>query len=89
MPLKNYMEDAVFQVLNSVLATRPDVCKCERCRLDIAALTLNQLSPKYVVTEEGEIYAKTQKLHHQFEADVIPAILSAMEKVAKNPRHQE
>ena len=89
MPLKNYMEDAVFQVLDSVLATRPDVCNCERCRLDIAALALNQLPSKYVVTEKGEIYARTQKLHHQFEADVIPAILEAIEKVAGNPRHQE
>jgi len=86
MPLKNYMEDAVFQVLDNVIATRPDVCPCERCRLDIAALALNQLPTKYVVTEKGEIYARIQKLHHQFEADVIPAILIAIDKVAQNPR---
>lgn len=87
MPLKNYMEDAVFQVLDSIISNRPEVCQCKRCRLDIAAITLNNLTPKYVVTEEGEIYAKTQKLHHQFEADVIPSILAAIDKVAKNPRH--
>jgi len=89
MSLKNYMEDAVFQVLDGILASRPELCKCERCRLDIAALTLNSLMPRYVVTDKGEIYAKTQQLHHQFEADVIPVILKAIESVAANPRHSE
>jgi len=87
MPLKNYMEDAVFYVLDSILASKPEICSCERCRLDIAALALNNLTPKYVVTEKGEIYVKTQQLHHQFEADVIPAILDAIDHVAENPRH--
>lgn len=88
MPLRNYMEDAVFQVLDSILATRDDICKCERCRLDIAALTLNNVTPKYVATEAGEVYAKTQQLHHQFEADVIPVIINAIEQVKANPRHK-
>lgn len=87
MPLKNYMEDAVFQVLDGILASRTDVCKCARCRLDIAAIALNNLPPRYVVTEKGEVLVKVQQLHHQFEADVIPVILDAIDHVVANPRH--
>ncbi|HAA81501.1 MAG TPA: competence protein ComFB, partial [Thermoanaerobacter sp.] len=40
MHLKNYMEDAVDQMMDKVLKDL-DVCKCDRCRMDIKALALN------------------------------------------------
>ncbi|AAM24495.1 MAG: Late competence development protein ComFB [Caldanaerobacter subterraneus] len=86
MQLKNYMEDAVEQMMDRVLKDI-DVCKCERCRMDIKALALNNLPPKYVVTEEGELYVKTNELVRQFEVDIIKAITMAAMKVKENPRH--
>lgn len=86
MQLKNYMEDAVEQMMDRILKDI-DVCKCERCRMDIKALALNNLPPKYVVTEEGELYVKTNELVRQFEVDIIKAITMAAMKVKENPRH--
>lgn len=83
---KNYMEDVVFYHLDSVLADA-DCCKCQRCRMDIAAYALNRLPSKYVVTPKGEVYSKLLELQQQFEADVIIAIVKAIEVVKKNPRH--
>ncbi|KHO62363.1 MULTISPECIES: late competence development ComFB family protein [Thermoanaerobacter] len=86
MHLKNYMEDAVDQMMDKVLKDL-DVCKCDRCRMDIKALALNNLPPKYVVSEEGELYVKTNELVRQFEVDIIKAITMAALKVNNNKRH--
>ncbi len=86
MQLKNYMEDAVDQMMDKVLKDL-DVCKCDRCRMDIKALALNNLPPKYVVSEEGELYVKTNELVRQFEVDIIKAITMAAIKVNNNKRH--
>lgn len=86
MHLKNYMEEAVDQMMDKVLKDL-DVCKCDRCRMDIKALALNNLPPKYVVSEEGELYVKTNELVRQFEVDIIKAITMAAIKVNNNKRH--
>lgn len=84
--LKNQMEDAVFLILKEVLKNR-DICKCERCQKDIMAVALNNLPTKYVVTEKGKIYAKTDLLSRQFRTDIIIQILNAIKLVSKNPNH--
>lgn len=84
--IKNYMEVIVFNLMSEVL---PDinVCKCDKCRLDIAAIALDDLPPKYIVTEKGELYTKIDALQQQFEVDVISAITKAAVLVKRNPRH--
>ena len=84
--LKNYMEEVVFNQMDKVL-NKMDVCKCEKCRMDIAALVLNNLPTKYVVTDKGELYSKVSTLMNQFEVDAISNITSAALKVNSNPRH--
>lgn len=88
MQLKNYMEVIVKDTIEDIL---PDinVCRCERCKLDIAAKALNDLPPKYVVTQKGEIFSKINKLRSQFEVDVITAITKAAILVKRNPSHDE
>lgn len=86
MELKNYMEEIVFNYMDEVLKDI-DMCKCDVCRLDIAAKALNELPPQYVVTERGEVYSKIKNLRLQFEVDVVTAIARAAELVKNNPRH--
>lgn len=87
MKIKNYMEDVVVQLLHSIVEERDDICKCEKCLNDIAAIALNNLTPHYVVTDKGELYSKVLNMSIQFEADVTKAILEAIDRVSKNPRH--
>lgn len=84
--LKNQMEDVVFLIMDEVLKDK-NICKCNRCRMDIAAIALSHLPPKYVVTHEGEVYAKTDLLSGQFRTDVIIELLKAIEIVSKSPHH--
>lgn len=87
--LKNYMEEAVQNTMEEILAHREDVCKCERCLMDIKALALNKLPPKYVVTRKGYVYTKVNELVNQFKADITVAIAKAIKVVRENPRHDE
>ncbi len=86
MIFKNYMEDAVEAELDDVLELA-DACKCERCRMDIKALALNHLPPKYVVTDKGYVYTKVNELAAQFRTDITVAITNALKVVSRNPRH--
>ncbi len=84
--LSNYMEVAVRDVMDTVLADM-DVCTCEECRLDIMAIALNNLKPKYVVTKRGQLYTKVHMLESQYAIDIISAVTRAAETVRLSPRH--
>jgi len=84
--IKNYMEDCVSDMLDSVLEEIHS-CTCEKCRYDITAIALNSLPSKYVVTKRGELYTKLASLQQQFDVDIIAAITKAAVIVNRNPRH--
>ncbi len=84
--LKNYMEELVMKKTDELLKLM-NICSCEKCRLDIVAIALNELPTKYVVSETGELYTKLNELEQQFEIDVETAIVKAAVLVSKNPKH--
>jgi len=86
--LKNYMEEIVFAQIKEVLSDI-NMCTCEKCLLDVAAIALNDLPPKYIVTDKGELYSKINALSQQFEVNVIAAITKAAVIVKRKPRHGE
>lgn len=87
--MRNYMEDIIRERMPDVLGTMPDLCQCERCKMDRLAYALNNSPPKYVVTQKGNLYAKLNVLQGQFDADVVRAITDAAVRVDNNPRHDE
>jgi len=89
LQLKNYMEEATDSTIDEILARRDDVCKCDRCKMDIKALALNHLPPKYVVTDRGYVYTKVNELENQFKADITVAVTNALKIIRDNPRHDD
>lgn len=89
MELKNYMEELVWTRLDEVMAGHQGMCTCDHCRYDVAALALNFLPTRYVVTEKGEMYTKLRTLEQQFGIDIITAISRAVLIVKNHPRHDE
>lgn len=87
MEFRNYIEELAARALGEILSKQKSGCKCQRCRLDIAALTLNNLPPKYAVTDIGRAHTKLEVLKAQFQVDVIKELTKAIEKVKANPRH--
>lgn len=86
--LVNKMEEAVKQATDQMLADKKDdLCCCPRCRLDILALALNSLPPKYVVTNIGNAVTNVVLDSSQWRANVTMAVCSAIETVKSRPRH--
>ncbi|MDW7652366.1 MAG: late competence development ComFB family protein [Bacillota bacterium] len=86
MELRNLMEELVYQRLNEVLAAeKTEACNCEQCRLDMAALALNDLPPRYVVTQRGATYSKADILEIQRYVDVVAAVTKAVKVVQQKP----
>lgn len=89
----NYPELAVKEMIDEVLENyaqeKSDVCKCDRCKNDVMALALNNLPSKYVVTDEGRIYTKVIFDQVGGKAQVISALVYAIQKVQKFPRHNK
>lgn len=86
MKLINYSEVLVRERIDELLANN-DVCDCQQCKLDIMALALNKLPPRYIVSEQGEVYSKVHSFTTQTIADVVGAIADAIYKVSRKPNH--
>jgi competence protein ComFB len=84
---KNLSEELMELHLDGCIHSS-NVCGCERCRADIRALTLNALPPHYVVTDLGDAYVRLEGMSTQSQADIITAIMKAINVVKKNPRHE-
>ena len=85
----NTMEELVFRYIDKAFQREEaHMCKCDRCRMDVAAIALNNLPTKYVATDKGEVYVKIQEMEIQYVVDVIREVTMAMEIVKAHPSHQ-
>jgi len=84
------MEDMVDLVLPRLLVedAYKNKCTCEQCINDIKAIALNDLKPRYVATETGSVLSKANTFTVQFDTDVTKALVEAIEKVSRLPRHR-
>ncbi|MFZ5639553.1 MAG: late competence development ComFB family protein [Bacillota bacterium] len=89
MELHNYTETVVKEVLNEILATRDDICKCEQCRMDIMAKALNNLTPQYYVTNRGEVFSKILSTYLETKTKVITEVTKAIMKISREPHHAQ
>ena len=87
MELKNYMEVVVKDTIDLELKSiNEEWVQDERNKLDIMALILNRLPARYVVTGKGWIMTKIKETEVQFQADILRAMVKAIELVKNNPR---
>jgi competence protein ComFB len=84
--LRNYTEEAVKLYMDRWFE-EADVCHCEICRLDVMAIMLNNLKPKYVVTEKGALYAQMEDFDPQHKIDCMTIMSQAARIVKNGPRH--
>lgn len=86
--LVNEAERLVLEELELQLSAEENqnICKCEECVLDMAALALNNLKPMYRVSLMGTLYAHTLQ-DTEYGKHVKDTVTDAVKKVAKNPSH--
>lgn len=86
MKSHNLMEKIVLDKLDEIW-NKFDGCKCERCKDDILACTLNHIPPRYVVSNEGELYARVERLSADSELELVKIISQSINVVSANPSH--
>jgi competence protein ComFB len=86
--LKNEAEQMILHELEKQLETQPaEVCRCNECVVDMAAMALNSVKPLYRFSLLGTLYA-VQAMNEQAYADSVQrAVAQAIEKVRTNPSH--
>ena len=87
MELHNYIEKVVREVLDDILARKSDICKCEKCRLDMMAIALNNLPPQYYVSDKGEVFSKLMSTYADMRTKVLTEVTKAVMQVEKQPSH--
>lgn len=82
--LINLMEETVMNKIDQ-LWPETEYCKCERCRMDIAAYALNRLPAQYVQSLKGKIYYRFESNQIQRDIEVTVAVSQGIEIVGKAP----
>lgn len=86
--LVNESERLVFDELDKQLSSEENanVCRCEDCIIDMAALALNSVKPLYRVSLMGTVYASV--LDDSPEAlEAKDAVTNSIKKIDANPSH--
>ena len=63
------------------------ICCCDKCRLDVRALALNNLPPKYVVLSERERVPRLTVYESRFASDITAKRIQACKQVMLTPHH--
>lgn len=83
--LYNVTEKLVLKKLDATLK-KMNCCRCDRCKEDIIAISLNNLKPMYIVATKDEIKQKVHELS-EMSSEVTTEVIKAVLTVRKNPRH--
>lgn len=88
-------EYIIFNVMQALVEDKADkyirmfgLCNCSRCRIDVVALALSNLPPKYVVAKPHELIPRLSIYEQKFSAAVVTQVMSACRKVLERPHHQ-
>lgn len=82
--LVNLMEETVMNKINELWKTT-SYCKCEQCRMDIAAYSLNRLPAQYVQSVRGRVLCQLESKTIQNDIEVTVAVSQGIEVVGNSP----
>jgi competence protein ComFB len=86
--LKNEAENLVLNELGQQLESYPDeICTCNDCVVDMAAIALNSVRPLYRYSLLGGLYAAEALSNQDYAESIRNAVSTAIEKVRQNPSH--
>ena len=86
--LTNEAEKLVINELDKQLAVyKLEICRCNECVVDMAAMTLNSVKPLYHFSLLGSLYAAQAKNEAEYAKSIVEAVSNAIERVRSNPSH--
>jgi competence protein ComFB len=86
--LRNEAENLVLSELGKQLETyKGEICTCNDCVVDMAAIALNSVKPLYHFSILGNLYASQALSDDAYGRSLQEAVAAAIEKVRQNPSH--
>jgi competence protein ComFB len=86
--LKNEAENMVIKEVEHQLESgNQDICRCNECVVDMAAIALNTVKPLYRFSLLGTLYASQAVTEKAYADSVRRAVIQAIKKVKANPGH--
>ena len=86
--LKNEAEQLVIRELEKQLGEKEsEICRCNECIVDMAAIALNSIKPLYRFSLLGTQYAAQAMNDLDYAESVRYAVAQGIEKVGANPAH--
>lgn len=85
MRVFNAMEMLVEEMLDKNWTGLDLPCKCDQCKNDVYAITLNNVQPRYVSKDKGIAFVKAQYFDKQQETNLLIQMTKAADMVSKNP----
>ncbi|MDR2110487.1 MAG: late competence development ComFB family protein [Spirochaetaceae bacterium] len=64
-----------------------ELCRCNDCVMDMAAMALNAVKPLYRVSLLGTLYASQAMNEEAYAQSVRDAVSRSIERVRRNPSH--
>ncbi len=86
--LINQWEPIVYELLQEYMKSDEMECCCERCQVDIMALVLNKMPPRYTVSLRGEILTSVESCTAAKKAEILIEIMTAAKIVGASPSHK-
>jgi competence protein ComFB len=86
--LRNEAEQLVLNELEKQLEEQTDdMCRCNECVVDMAAIALNGVKPLYRFSLLGTQYAAQAMNERSYAKSVHQAVAQAIDRVRANPAH--
>ena len=84
--LVNIVEDFVRRKVKEAMK-EAQMCQCTLCELNVCAIALNALPPRYVTTQKGHLLAQVSLMNPDYQQEVSIQISNALTIVNDNLRH--
>ena len=88
MKVVNLMEQFAGEVLGKQWEYLNLPCRCDICKADVLAITLNNLPTRYVTNLKGSLIVRASFQDDQYLADMLREIAKAVMIVAARPSHE-
>lgn len=79
--------EEIVKHLTKELMTQTDMCRCEKCYLDVCALALNNISSNYVTSRKGQVIHNAMKDISESKIEIVVAVSKAIALVKDSPQH--
>lgn len=84
--MRNRAEEMVFEAIERVLEADQEMCSCEECVLDLAAWTLNHVTPRYYTSLLPPL-RQNPEAARKAQIEIELSIAAGKKKLKSHPHH--